>query len=289
MDIIEVENLKKYFGPTKAVGGISFRVGQGEIVGFLGPNGAGKSTTINCLMDFIRPDQGRIKIFGLDHREQSPRIKKRVGYLSEENNLYPHWTGQEHIELVKRIRGAGKIFKKIISRLDFDIKKPVRDLSSGNKQKLGIILAMIHQPELLILDEPTKGLDPLLQQTIYSLLKKQVKRSATIFLSSHNLAEVEQICDRVVIIKKGRIIAIESIDQLRKKQLYKVVVRFKNKVSQKQFADKITKIEEKIESGLILQHHGPIEPLLKKLLQFQITDLEIKHASLEDIFLKYYQ
>lgn len=129
---------------------------------------------------------------------------------------------------------------------------------------------MIHQPELLILDEPTKGLDPLLQQTIYSLLKKQVKRSATIFLSSHNLAEVEQICDRVVIIKKGRIIAIESIDQLRKKQLYKVVVRFKNKVSQKQFADKITKIEEKIESGLILQHHGPIEPLLKNCSSFRL-------------------
>ncbi len=219
MSVIQIDNLKKYFGQTKAVDGISFEVKKGEIFGFLGPNGAGKTTTIRCMMDFLRPDEGTIEILGLDAQTDSPKLKGDIGFLSEEVNLYHNWTGQEHINLVKKIRGGGIDESDLIAKLDFNPQKKVKKLSLGNKQKLGLILALMHQPKILILDEPTTGLDPLLQQTIYEILQSEAQKGNTIFMSSHNLFEVERLCDRVCIIKNGKIVAIESIPEERRKKL----------------------------------------------------------------------
>src|SRR4030042_3254268 len=167
MAAISVTNLKKYFGKTRAVDGISFEVNEGEIMGFLGPNGAGKTTTIRCLMDFIRPTQGQIEILGKDAQKNAPEVKADIGYLSSEVDLYKSWTGQEHIHFLEKIRGISKFDEELISELKFNPRKKVSALSTGNRQKLGLILALMHQPKLLILDEPTVGLDPLLHNYIY--------------------------------------------------------------------------------------------------------------------------
>jgi len=289
MAVIEVANLKKFFGKTKAVDAISFDVKKGEIMGFLGPNGSGKSTTVNCMMDNIRPLEGAVKILGLDAKESSSELKERIGYLSEEANLYQTWTGQEHINLVKHIRHKKIDESGIVNKLDFDPKKKVKSLSSGNRQKLGLILALMHEPEVIILDEPTRGLDPLLQQDIYELLSAQAKKGTTIFMSSHNLPEVEQVCDRVCIIKEGKIVAIEDVDQIRKKKIYTILLRFVEQIDKKAFMSPLIKIEEELEDGYILKASGDVQELLEKILKYKLKDLEIKHASLEEIFIEYYK
>ena len=166
MAVIRVQNLKKYFGKTRAVDEISFDVNEGEIIGFLGPNGAGKTTTIRCLMDFIRPTEGKIEILGLDAQKNSAQLKTDIGFLSSEADLYKSWTGAEHIHFLERVKGISRFDEELIKNLKFDPRKKVGALSTGNKQKLGIILALMHQPKLLVLDEPTVGLDPLLQNYI---------------------------------------------------------------------------------------------------------------------------
>jgi len=289
MAVIKVKNLKKFFGKIKAVNGISFEVKKGEIMGFLGPNGSGKSTTVNCMMDNIRPQQGQIKILGLDTKESSAELKESIGYLSEEANLYQNWTGQEHINLVKRIRQKKIDESYLVKKLDFNPKKRIKNLSSGNRQKLGLILALMHKPEVILLDEPTRGLDPLLQQDIYKLLSSEAKKGATIFMSSHNLPEVEQVCDRVCIIKQGKIVTIEDVDQIRKKKIYTILLRFVKKIDKKEFTSPSIKIEEELKDGFILKASGDIQKLLKKILNYKLKDLEIKHASLEEIFIQYYK
>lgn len=213
--VIKIEGLKKYFGKVKAVDGISFDVNKGEIFGFLGPNGAGKTTAIRCMMDFLRPDKGKITILGQDAQKDSTKLKEQIGFLAGEVHLYNNWTGQEHINFIAKIRGSDDFAKELINKLDFDPTKKAKNLSSGNKQKLALILALMHQPQVLILDEPTLGLDPLLQNTIYEILQSQVQKGTTIFMSSHNLREVERICDRVCIVRQGKVAAIESISNLK--------------------------------------------------------------------------
>lgn len=217
MNVIEVKNFTKYFGKTKAVNDISFSVQKGEIFGFLGPNGAGKTTTIRSMMDFIRPTGGHIAILGLDAQKNSVELKRKVGYLSGELRLYKKWTGQDHIDFVKNLHGGEVIAKEISERFDFDPSLKVKSLSSGNRQKLGIVMAFMTQPELLIMDEPTNALDPLLQNEMYELIEEVTQNGTTVFMSSHNLAEVDRVCSRVAIIKEGKIVATESIKNLKKK------------------------------------------------------------------------
>ncbi len=291
MKTIEVKNLKKYYSKTKAVDDISFNVKKGEIIGFLGPNGAGKTTTIRCMMDFIKPDSGSIEIFGFDSKEDSERIKKDIGYLSGELNLYTEWTGREHIKFLKGLRKNSKFDNKLIEKLNFNPNVKVKSLSTGNKQKLALIIAIIHNPKLLILDEPTTGLDPLLQDIIYDVLKKKAREGVSIFMSSHNLSEVERVCDKVLILKQGKIVDKESISKLKEKRLYTVYVYFDKKVSEKEMRtrDKDIEIRKNFGDGFMLSVRGDIKPLLKKLEQFKIKDIEIKHSNLEDIFLKFYK
>jgi len=290
MCAIHVKNLKKYFGETRAVDGISFEIKEGEIFGYLGPNGAGKTTTIRCMMDFLRPDEGMIEILGLDAQAQSAKLKQEIGFLSEEDNLYQDWTGHEHINLIKRIRGGKTRESELITKLDFDPNKKVKTLSSGNKQKLGLILALMHQPKVLILDEPTKGLDPLLQHTVHEILQTEVKeRNTSIFMSSHNLSEVEKTCDRVCVLKAGKVVAIESISDIKKKKLYTIYIYFDGEVPErKKLAALDVEIIKELSNGLVLSVRGEIKPVLAKLSKLNLKDLEITHASLEEVFMEFY-
>lgn len=240
-------------------------------------------------MDFLTADEGTIKILGFDAHQDSTKLKNDIGFLSGEVNLYDNWSGQEHINLVEKIRGVSNLDEDLIEKFAFDPRKKVKKLSTGNKQKLGLILALMHQPKLLILDEPTMGLDPLLQQSIHEILKTEARKGKTIFMSSHNLAEVEKVCDRVCVIKQGKIVAIESVHDLKKKRLYTVYVHFEGEVPKDELTTDGIDIEEEFSDGLVLNVKGDISPLLAKLNEYKLKDLEIIHANLEKVFMEYYR
>jgi ABC-2 type transport system ATP-binding protein len=287
--VIEIQNLTKYFGLTKAVNGVSFSVTRGESFGFLGPNGAGKTTTIRCLMDFIRPNSGKITIFGLDSCKDSVELKQKIGYLPGNVKLYSKWTGCEHIKFVQALRGRSKDVDELIKKLDFDPNVKFGSLSTGNKQKLGLILALMNKPELLVMDEPTVGLDPLLQNTIYQIINDLKVNGTTVLISSHNLPEVEKICDRAGIIKLGKMVAVEDINDLGQKRLHKIEVRFSGKYKKDDFElDGIEDIQD-IKDGLIFTVGANIDKVIKTIAKHKISDLEVSHATLEDVFMKFYE
>lgn len=289
MNAIEIKGLKKYFGKTKAVDGVTFSVKKGETFGFLGPNGAGKTTTIRCLMDFIRPTEGEILILGKGAQKDSVWLKERIGYLPGNVKLNKGWTGKDHIKFVEGIRGKSERAYEIAEKLDLNLNKKFGTLSSGNKQKLGIVLALMHQPEVLVMDEPTVGLDPLLQNTIYEMLAELKAKGTTILISSHNLPEVERVCDRVGIIKAGKMVAVETLKELEGKRLHKIEVRFNDNFKKSDFEfDGVEKVEE-VSGGLVLTVGGDVNPVLKKIATHKIADIEISHASLEEVFLKFYE
>lgn len=287
--VIQINELKKHFGLTKAVDGISFEVYKGEAFGFLGPNGAGKTTTIRCLMDFIRPSSGAIKLFGRDAHLNSVSLKQKIGYLPGNVKLYNNWTGQEHIDFIQSIRGKSKSVDKIIEKLDFDPGTKFGSLSSGNKQKLGLILTLMNSPQLLVMDEPTVGLDPLLQNVIYEFIGELKKAGTTVFVSSHNLPEVEKICDRVGIIKQGKMVAIENINDIGQKRLHKIEVRFKGPIVAKDFIGSNVEDIQPIKDGLIFTVGSDIDQVIKDIAKHKVTDIEITHATLEDVFMKFYE
>ncbi len=285
---IEVKKLKKTFGKVIAVEDVSFEIKEAEIFGFLGPNGAGKTTTIRCIMDFIRPTEGEILINGIDAQKNSVKAKEIIGYLSGNVRLYGSWTGRDHIDFIESIRGKSKNVNELIKKLDFNPNVKFHNLSSGNKQKLGLIIALMSDPKILIMDEPTVGLDPLLQNTIYEILLDLKKEGVTILISSHNLSEVEKLCDKVGIIKQGRMVAVEPINELGEKKLHRVEVTFESKFEAPDFnIQGIERIDE-IKDGLSFTVSGDINPLIKKLAGYKLQDIQISHASLEDVFLKFY-
>lgn len=287
--IVNIKNFKKYYGKVKAVDGIDIKIKKGEIFGFLGPNGAGKSTTIRCMMGFNQVTSGSIRIFGKDIKYDQDLIKKKTGYLSGNVKLYDNLTGWDHINFFESVRGKSKNVNELIKRLDFNPNVKFRALSSGNKQKLGLILALMNNPELIIMDEPTVGLDPLLQFEIRKILKEMCDNGATIFISSHNLNEVEELCDRVAIIKKGKIVGIESIKDLGDKKIYRIEVKFAEKINLKSLElSGVDKIEQAGDSVLI-SVTGDIKPILEEISKNKILDLDITRASLEDIFMKFYE
>ncbi|MBT3272880.1 MAG: ABC transporter ATP-binding protein [Spirochaetales bacterium] len=289
MSVIEVHELTKYYGKTKAVDGISFAIDEGEIFGFLGPNGAGKSTTIRCMMDFIRPQQGSVGILGKDAQKNSVELKKDIGYLAGNVRLYGKWTGKEHIEYFHKLNG-GMEYAEVLSRqLDYNSAMPVKQLSSGNKQKLGIILAFMSRPSVLILDEPTLGLDPLLQNSVYSLLAEATGNGATVFMSSHNLGEVDRVCSRVGIIRLGKMVATENIAALKKKKISTMYVEFAEKIDTGRLLDDNSELVREDQHALTLKIKGDINRLIKQLGSHTITDIRITQASLEDIFMEYYE
>ncbi len=219
MDIvIQTQQLTHRYGKFTAIQDVNLDVRRGEIFGFLGPNGAGKTTTIRTLLDFIRPSAGSASIFGLDARRDSLAIRQRIGYLPSELALWENWTGLEYVRWLEQVRGIGNGYlaeaQRLASRLDYDLSRSLKGLSTGMKRKIGLIAALLHKPELLILDEPSTGLDPLMQQVFHEFMREVRAEGRTVFLSSHNLPEVEAICDRVGIIRAGRLEAVETVSDL---------------------------------------------------------------------------
>lgn len=289
MPAIEIKNLTKHFGKVRAVDGISFEVAEGEIFGFLGPNGAGKTTTIRCMMDFIRPTDGSIRLLGKDARQDSVELKKSIGYLSSDVYLYDKWTGQEHLDFTASLKGKSPHLDSLSKRLDFNPKVKVKTLSTGNKQKLNILLAFMGNPKLLILDEPTRGLDPLLQNEIYAILQEFQKDGGTVFLSSHNLPEVERICGRVGIIRRGKLSVVERIEDLKEKSMHSGHISFDGAFNKNDFLMESVAITGENANGFSFTIRGNINPFLIALLKYRVKDFEIAHANLEDIFLTFYK
>lgn len=285
---IKFNHLVKSYGSKRAIDDISFSIDRGEIFGFLGPNGAGKTTTIRCLMDFVRPDSGSIQIDKLDSQADSVAAKRKIGYLPADYYHYDKWTGEQHIKFVCDLRGC-EPEPKLIAALNFDTKSKIKHLSTGNQQKLGIVLALLGNPDILVLDEPTRGLDPVLQNQVYDILRDYKKQGGTVFMSSHNLAEVQKICDAVAVIKEGKLVINETLQSLRGKNLHHIDVTFAKTVP----ADLLKGFDVNVIShagrNISFRVKGELGPVLQTISRHNIKDIEIRHASLEELFLELYQ
>lgn len=291
--VIETHNLSKTYNPKRpaALQRLNLTVTQGEIFGYLGPNGAGKSTTIRILMDLIRPTSGSAKLFGKDAQADSVALRARIGFMPGDMNLWMDYTGRETVNYFSRIRGGDYTVnvKKLTDRLDLDLSKRIREYSTGNKRKLGLVLALMHQPELLILDEPTAGLDPLVQQTFNELMREQRAAGRTVFLSSHVLSEVQAICDRVAILRDGELKAIETVEKLVHTDFRWVTVTFGAAVSASILAG-VQSANHVSANGntLRLQLAGDFDPLLRAISSQYVVDIQVAEPTLEEIFLAYY-
>lgn len=290
-EVIRTEGLTKYYGKTLGVADLNLEIQKGEIFGYLGPNGAGKTTTIRTLLDFIHPTRGNATIFGLDTRKDNVKIKKRVGYLPGELELYENLKGSEFLQYFSNLRRNvdWKYIDELAERLDFDPSKPIRAFSSGNKHKLGLIQAFMHKPELLILDEPTVGLDPLMQQEFYRMALEAKAAGQTIFLSSHILPEVERICDRVGFIRKGRIIDVEEVSDLKAYAFRQLEIRFGQSVPKDAFTN-LTGVRDVMVEDNILRCTvaGSLDAVIKAAAKFEVVNVISHEPDLEEIFLAYY-
>jgi ABC-2 type transport system ATP-binding protein len=287
---IEFRALSKDYGPVRALNTVNLSVRRGEIFGFLGPNGAGKTTAIRCLIDLIRPSDGRALLCGFDSRVQSMEVRRRCGYLPGELRLYDNLTGAQTIALFASLRASldDAYLNRLLDRLDLDPTKQGASYSKGNKQKLGLVLAMMHQPDVLVLDEPTSGLDPLVQEEVEGLLREQVAAGKTVFFSSHVLSEVEALCDRVGFIRAARMVAVEEVSALKGRSLHIVEVTFAAPVPAGAFD--VPGVREVKRQGLVvhLEVRNNIDGALKAIARFPVVDLRTEQPSLEQVFLAYY-
>jgi ABC-2 type transport system ATP-binding protein len=261
------------------------------VFGYLGPNGAGKTTTIRTLLDFIRPSNGRASIFGLDARADAVEIHRRTGYLPGEMALYDRLSGAEYLQYLAALRGAVEwaFVARLAERLDCDLSVRIRALSHGNRQKVALIQAFMHEPELLVLDEPTTGLDPLVQQEFHAMVDEVRREGRTVFLSSHVMPEVERLCERVAIIREGRLVAIEDVADLKARQVRTVAIHFAASVPPKRFEDLESVTEVRAQGDVLyVKVSGPLDAVVKRAAEFEVVDLESHEPSLEDIFLTYY-
>lgn len=286
--MIKIKSVDKNFGSLKALSGVSLSVNKGEIFGFLGPNGAGKTTAIRCIMDYVRPSGGTIRVFGKDSQANSPEIKQSVGYLSADSQLYGHWTGQQHLDYLQSANGQKDGVQNLIDRLGLDMRAKAKNLSSGNKQKLSIVLALCNQPKLLIMDEPTRGLDPMLQVELYKIIEEHKRGGGTVFLSSHNLPEVQRICDRVAVIKAGKLIKTAELDDLLQLQTHVIYAVTKTKVDAQKLSAPDIEIISQNRNEIRLKVRGKLGEAIGIINSYGIRDLDVSHANLEDIFMELY-
>jgi ABC-2 type transport system ATP-binding protein len=291
-DVIAVERLTKSYGRSRGVVDLTFTVSPGEVFGYLGPNGAGKTTTIRTLLDFIRPTSGRAFVFGLDSRRDSIEIHRRAGYLAGEMALYERLTGAEYLRHLGLLRGGVDpgVVRDLADRLDCDLSIHIRSLSHGTKQKVALIQAFMHRPELLVLDEPTQGLDPLIQQEFARMVEEVRREGRTVFLSSHVLPEVERLCDRVAIIREGRLVTIEDVGDLHARQVRMLTIHFAGPAPVGVF-EGLPGVREVHALGdtLELTVAGRLDAVVKEMARFEVVDLESHEPSLEDVFLTYYE
>lgn len=289
---ISLQNLTKRYGSSRGVDDISLKVEKGEIFGFLGPNGAGKTTTIRMLMDFIRPSSGSAKILGLDCQNEPTQIHKRVGFLAGDMEMDPRLTGQQYLEYVSSLRGGvpWSKTKVLIDRLQCETDRKIGKLSRGNKQKIALVSALMDNPEVLILDEPTSGLDPIMQSEFNTIIREHRAKGKTAFISSHDLSEVQQICDRIGFIREGKLIAVQPLKELTKQAFKRVSLTLSAKPNKAEF-EKIKDVTSVsiVKNTVHLQLRGDVNPLLKALSKHTIKDLTIQDANLEDIFMSFYE
>ena len=292
MDAIVATDLTKRYGSDRGVVDLSFAVSQGEVFGYLGPNGAGKTTTIRLLLDLVRPTSGEVRVLGLDPRRDGVELRRRLGVVPGDLRLYERLTGREIVRYFAALRESrpASDVDALAKRLNADLDRPVRSLSKGNRQKIGLIQALAHRPELLVLDEPTSGLDPLVQEEVLSLLRETVADGRTVFLSSHALSEVQRVADRVAIIRDGRLALVEGVESLRARALGRVVVSFAELPPAGAF-DGIPGVRETGRHGTVvtLALEGPADLLVKALARFEVIGLDSHEADLEDVFLALYR
>ncbi|MDP4223614.1 MAG: ABC transporter ATP-binding protein [Bacteroidota bacterium] len=291
--VIKISDLTKFYGRTKGIDHINLEIGKGEIFGFIGPNGAGKSTTIRILMNLIFPTAGSAKIMGMDVIRQTKEIKKKTGYIPSDANPYSYMDVNEFLNYCIRFHNpvsADSRISELAGIFELDLKRKISDLSLGNRKKVSIVQSLLHNPELLIMDEPTTGLDPLMQSVFFELLHSENKKGVTIFFSSHNLAEVQMFCKRVAIIREGRIIKVEDIESLRKKQLKRVTIEFSESAGIGSFT--IAGAENLVTSPgnvVSFMYSGQINDLVNALSGKSLKNLIIEEPSLEEIFMHYYK
>ncbi len=295
--MIELTELTKYYGNHRGIEGVNLTVPKGALFGFIGPNGAGKSTTIRTLMGLLKPTSGQGLVFGQDMVKHGQAIRKRIGYLPSEVAYYERMNSRDLLEYSGRF--YGKVdqdrLKYLIDWFDLDATKSVEDLSFGNRKKVGIIQALLHRPELLILDEPTTGLDPLMQARFFQLLKEENKAGTTVFFSSHTLSEVQQFCETVAVIREGEILEVSPVDELRKKHLKQVTVRLatggQSTQTQGNDLEGLQDVIDLHQEGhkITFQYAGQLQALFSKLASLDIDDFSMAEPSLEDIFMHYYE
>ncbi|MEH7442021.1 ABC transporter ATP-binding protein [Bacillus sp. JJ1122] len=291
MNVIEIKKLTKMYGKARGIEDVSFNVEEGEIFGFIGPNGAGKSTTIRTLLSLIYPTSGSATIFGKDIITAAPEIKKEIGYLPSEVFYY------DNMKVLDLLKYSASFYKKdctnrikeLAEIMELDLTKKIDDLSLGNKKKVGIVQGLLHEPKLIILDEPTSGLDPLMQQKFFELLEKENKKGATILFSSHILSEVQRLCDRVAIIKDGRIVTVEKISTLKENTYKKFKVETSLHMGKEHF--KVEGVNQLEQDGNTISFlfRGNINSIMKKVAEIEIENLWVEEPDLEEIFMHYYE
>ena len=287
---ISTTDLTKFYGTHRGILGVSLDINEGEVFGLLGPNGAGKTTCIRIFLDFIRPSSGSATVLGMDSRSDSVEIRRNVGYLPGDFITYEKLTAEELLQYFANLRGGHlRKAKALAERFDLDLSRKIGELSRGNRQKVGLIQAFMSDPKLLILDEPTTGLDPLLQQEFHTLVLEEAEAGKTLFVSSHVLPEVEVICDRVGIIREGSIVAVEEVATLRKQTVTKIEIEFGQAISKAEFegVDGVSEVTIK-DHHLSCNVTGSVDSLIKLAARHTVVNIQSGHPALEEVFLTYY-
>jgi ABC-2 type transport system ATP-binding protein len=286
---IRTEALTRSYGAVLALDRLDLEVAQGEIFGFLGPNGAGKTTTIRILLDLIRPDAGRAQVMGFDCQLQSVEARRSCGYLAGEFRTWPGLTGRATVELLASMRGSdAAAMHTYAERLRLDLDRKAGEYSKGNRQKLGVLLALLGSPSVLLLDEPTSGLDPILQREVHAILQEKAAEGVTVFFSSHVMSEVEQVCHRVGVLRQGKLIAVDEIEDLKAKGVRHVTVRFHGQAPAELHVPG-ARILRQNAATVEFEVAGEMDALLKALAQHRVVDLETSQPTLDEILLGYYE
>jgi ABC-2 type transport system ATP-binding protein len=289
MNIIDIKNLTKTYGKNRGIDSVNLKINKGEIFGFIGPNGAGKSTTIKTLLNLIFPTSGEAKIFGLDCVVDTVKIKEDLGYVPSEVRYYDNMKVKELIDYAKSFRKNvdNEYVAELCKLFEVELEKSISELSLGNKKKVAIVQAILHKPKLLILDEPTNGLDPLIQQKLFNTLLKLKEEGTTIFLSSHNLTEVEEFCDRVAIIKEGKIVDVKTISDFAHKKVKRITLKSSDNMEKELAAIGCEGLEHSGDT-ISFNYTGDINKLLSILSKYKLKDLVIEDKKLSEVFMSYY-
>jgi ABC-2 type transport system ATP-binding protein len=290
--VIVTAGLSKDYGSGRGLFGLDLEIAQGEVFGFLGPNGSGKSTTMRLLLDLIRPSSGSARVLGLDTRRESLEIRRRVGFLPGDLALYPKLTGRVLLDYFAKLRGGIHTDEReaLVDRFEAELDRPVHQLSTGNRQKLGLIQAFMHRPELLILDEPIAGLDPLVQQSFHALLGEVSSEGRTVFLSSHTLSEVERVTHRVAILRRGRLVVVDSLENLRKVAVQRLEIEFGEPVDGDAFR-RLPGVKEVqvVGNTVTVGFEGSADAVVRAAAAHEVRAVRPREDDLEDIFLRYYR